>query len=302
MGRRSENDGSARGVELRASKDRLLALVALETERAGLRAIAGGGSVFPIHGLISPRVSRAVSFIIAPSDVPAFVRLMRARGWAIEAPRRTLTPLPRATLTLTHLGWPCSVRLHSVIPGFFNDPRFTFEELWSRRDSMTLHGIDVQILDKITTVMFAAHDRLTGDRVRPSVDSNLQYFLDQFRQALSPAECYELLGLVQRVGGGEELRPLLEGLGLDPGETVLPDDEYTRWRLGLHRVTVADCCLIAFIELPAEKRGDLVRAKIPRTVPGVLRALGAGVASLVRLRGAGRRLAALLPQFPTRAD
>ena len=302
MSRRSESDGSARGVALRASKDRLLALVALETEKAGLRVIAGGGSVFPVHGLISPRVSRAVSFIVAPSDLPAFVRLLRARGWVIERPRRSLAPLPRATLMLTHPGWPCSMRLHSVIPGFFSDPRFTFDQLWTRRTSMTLHGIEVPILDKITTVAFAAHDRLTGDRVRPSADSNLEYFLGQFRQALNPAECRELLELVQRVGGGEELRPLLEGLGLDPGPTVLPDDEYTRWRLGLHRVTPADACLIAFAELPPEKRGDLVRAKVPRTLSGVLRAFGTGLASLGRLAGSSKRLSALLPQFPSQAD
>ncbi|TBN58412.1 hypothetical protein EYE40_13980 [Glaciihabitans arcticus] len=296
MGRRSESDGSARGVALRASKDRLLALVALETAQAGIRAVAGGGSVFPVHGLISPRVSRAVSVIVAPSDLSAFVRVLRARGWVLEQPRRGLALLPRATLGLTHVGWPCSLRVHSVIPGFFTDPRHAFDELWERRTFMTLHGIEVPVLDKITTVMFAAHDRLTGDRIRPSADSNLEYFLGQFREALDPAECRSLLELVQRVGGGEELRPLLEGLGLDPGETVLPDDEYTRWRLGLHRVTQADCCLLAFIELPPAKRPELVRAKMPRTLGGMIGAYGAGVASLVRLRGAGRRLAALLPE------
>ena len=291
MVRGSESDETARGVALRASKDRLLAMVAREATARGLRALAGGGNVFAIHGLISPRIARAVSFIIAPSDVVAIVGQMRARGWVVEPSRRFFSPLPSAIISMTHEGWPCELRLHSVIPGFFADPESTFDLLWDRRSSTELHGADVQILDKIATVVFAAHDRLFGDRSRPSADSSLEFFLDQFQRALTTKECRTLLELVQDVGGGQELRPLLEGLGLEAGPTRLPADEYVRQRLAIDTVTFADCCLLAFIELPTDQRWELVRHHSPASLGGVLREIPGGIRALVRLRSAPRRLA-----------
>lgn len=291
MVRGSESDETARGVALRASKDRLMAMAAREATARGLRALAGGGNVFAIHGLISPRISRAVSFIIAPSDVVAIVEQMRARGWVVEPSRRFLSPLPSAIISMTHEGWPCELRLHSVIPGFFADPESTFDLLWDRRSNTELHGADVQILDKIATVVFAAHDRLFGDRSRPSADSSLDYFLDQFRRALTTKECRTLLELVQDVGGGQELRPLLEGLGLETGPTRLPADEYVRQRLAIDTVTFADCCLLAYIELPTDQRWDLVRHHSPSSLGGVLREVPGGFRALARLRSAPRRLA-----------
>ena len=294
MVRGSENDDTARGVALRASKDRLFTMVAREAAGRGLRALAGGGNVFAIHGLISPRISRAVSFIIAPSDLPALIEQMRSRGWVVESSRRFFSPLPSAIISMTHEGWPCVLRLHSVIPGFFADPESTFDTLWDRRSSTELHGVDVQILDKIATVVFAAHDRLFGDRSRPSTDTSLEFFLDQFQRALTTRECRQVFELVQDVGGTLELRPLLEGLGLETGPTRLPADDYVRQRLALDTVTCADGSLLAFIELPADQRWDLVRHNAPKTLGGVLRAIPEVLRANVRLRSAPRRISARL--------
>ena len=294
MVRGSENDDTARGVALRASKDRLFTMVAREAAGRGLRALAGGGNVFAIHGLISPRISRAVSFIIAPSDLAALIEQMRSRGWVVESSRRFFSPLPSAIISMTHEGWPCLLRLHSVIPGFFADPESTFDTLWDRRSSTELHGVDVQILDKIATVVFAAHDRLFGDRSRPSTDTSLEFFLDQFQRVLTVKECRQVLDLVQDVGGAQELRPLLEGLGFDTGPTRLPADDYVRQRLALDAVTFADCCLLAYIELPADQRLGLVRHHAPKTLGGVLREIPGGFLALARLRSAPRRISARL--------
>jgi len=294
MGRYSESESSARGVALRASKDRLLGFVAQVCAEHDLRALAGGGTVFPLHGFISPRVSRTVAFIVAPADLAPLVSLLRERHWQIEVTRNVFSSLPGAITRLTHSGWPSAIHLHSVIPGFFEDPELSFDVMWKHRVIAEIHGHSVPILDKISTVMFAAHDRLPGDSSKRLADSNLDYFLDQFQTALSPTECRELQRRVREVGGSEELRPLLEGLGLDPGETVLPSDAYARWRLGLARVTTGDVCLLGIMELPSDQRMRLIRLKVPGTPRGLLGAARAAIVALARLRTAPQRLAKAL--------
>jgi len=294
MGRYSESESSTRGVALRASKDRLVGYVARLCKEHDVRALAGGGTVFPLHALISPRVSRTVAFIVAPTDLARLIGLLRDERWEVEGGRRVFTPLPGAITRLSHAGWPSAIHLHSVIPGFFEDPERSFEVFWSHHSSAEFHGQTVPILDKISTVMFAAHDRLPGDSSKRLADSNLDYFLDQFRSSLSPAECRALQQRVREVGGSEELRPLLEGLGLDVGETVLPSDAYARWRLGLSSVTMGDICLLAVIELPPDQRLKLIRMKVPATPRGILRAARATIAALARLRRAPQRLDAQL--------
>ena len=291
MGRYSESESSARGVALRASKDRLVGFVARLCGEHNLRALAGGGTVFPLHGLITPRVPRTVSFIVAPADLAPLVRLLREQHWRIDNTRNMFSSLPGAITRLTHSGWPSAIHLHGVIPGFFEDPELAFDVLWIHRGEAEIHASSVPILDKISTVMFAAHDRLAGDSSKRLADSNLDYFLDQFQSALSPTECRELQRRVRDVGGSEELRPLLEGLGLDPGETALPSEAYARWRLGLDRVTTGDVCLLGVMEPPPEQRMRLIRLKVPRTPQGVLRAIRAAAAALARLRSAPQRIA-----------
>jgi len=294
VGRSSESETSARGAALRSSKDRIIGMVARECEARELRALAGGGTVFAMHGLISPLVSRSVSFIVAPADLAGLVHALREKGWVRERTTRWLSPLPGAITRLTHEGWPASLDLHAVIPGFFEDPEISFEHAWSHQTSAEINGVRVPILDKLGTVIFAAHDRLAGDKSRRSPDTNLEFFLDQFRVALSAKECRALLRRVRDLGASEELRPLLEGLGLDPGEPVLPSLEYTAWRTGLPSATIADACLMGVIELPNEQRWALIREKVRFTPRGLFRAARAAVISFARLRQAPQRLAKAL--------
>jgi hypothetical protein len=290
MGRGSEVSSSARGAALRAIKDRLIVQLRSRLEEHDLRALVGGGIVFPTHGLISPRLSRSVALILAPADLAPLVEVLKAEGWVVEHGHRFLSPLPSAITRLSHADWEVVINLHSVIPGFFVDPEVTFEVLWENRSMIEIGGVAVAAFDKLATVIFAAHDRLAGDRTRPNPDSNLEYFLKQFRRALSVRECRELEKRVQLVGGGQELRSLLEGLGLDPGPIVLPSDEYTMARLHLERATMADCCLLGIFELPADKRWAVIRHKVVWTPGGVSRASRAALVSFVRLRTAPQRL------------
>lgn len=290
MGRSSEVSSSARGAALRAIKDRLIVHLCGRLAEHELRALVAGGIVFPAHGLISPRLSRSVSLIIAPTDLAPFIGTLEATGWVVDHGHRFLAPLPSAVTHLSHDEWETGINLHSIIPGFFVDPEMTFEVLWENRSVIEIGGVAVSALDKLSTVIFAAHDRLAGDRTRPNLDSNLEYFLKQFRRALSARECRNLEDRVRMVGGGQELRSLLEGLGLDPGPIVLPSDEYTMARLHLARATMADCCLLGVLELPANRRWAVIRHKVKWTPAGVAKAMRAAVISFVHIRTAPQRL------------
>ena len=294
MARTGDNDETARGAALRASKDRLSAMVAGVAEGRGLRVLIGGGNVFAIHGLISPRVAPAAGVVVAPSDLVAMVRVLRDLDWVIERPRRALSPLPNAITHLAHADWPCNLNLHSVIPGLFSDPELVFDALWDARGTAELHDTTVPILDKIATVMFAAHDRLNGDRPTPKTETSLDYFIDQFRTVLTTRECRQLSDLVQLAGGGQELRPLFEGLGISPGPVALPSDEYVRARLALETATFEDWYVLAYLELPVDQRAKLLRHYLPSSPRAVLRGIPAGFASFARVRSAQRRLDARL--------
>ncbi|MGV8885588.1 MAG: hypothetical protein ACOH1T_08390 [Microbacteriaceae bacterium] len=290
MVRSSEGDDTAGGAALRASKGRLVTLVARESARRGLRVLAGGGKVLSLHGLISPRVMREVSFIVAPSDLAALVQLMGSDGWVMTPHRRFLAPLPSAITAMTHEEWPCVLWLHSVIPGFFADPEETFDIFWDARSSTQLDGATVQILDKLSTVIFAAHDRLMGDRSRPSIESSLSFFLAQYTRALTDDERTSLLERVRAIGAEQELRPLLEGLGLDPGRAHLPSDDYVMQRLAVESVTSADASLLAALELPVEVRRELLARGQARSIGDVLGDIPLRIQALLRLRSAPKRL------------
>lgn len=288
--RGSEVSSSPRGAALRAIKDRLIVQLCARCESNDFRALVGGGIVFPSHGFISPRLLRSVSLILAPADLLPLVESLRAEGWVVARGHRFLSPLPSAVVNLSHADWEVGINLHSIIPGFFGDPETTFEMLWETRATVEIGGVAVAALDKLGTVIFAAHDRLAGDRTRPNPDSNLEYFLKQFRRSLSARECRELENRVRSVGGGQELRSLLEGLGLDPGPIVLPSDEYTMARLRLTRATMADCCILGVFELPADQRWAVIRHKVKWTPAGVARATHAAIVSFTRVRTAPKRL------------
>ena len=290
MARSSERESSARGVALRAVKDRLIVSLRATLAENDLSALVAGGIVFPAHSLISPRLSRAVSLIVAPADHPDLVNALERDGWTVEHGHRFVSPLPSSVTRLRHVDWDAGVNLHSVIPGFFGDPERTFDLLWENRSIIEIGGVAVAALDRVSTVIFAGHDRLAGDRTRPNPESNLDYFLRQFRSALSVRECRELERRVHAFGGGQELGRFLEGLGLEAGPLVLPSDEYTMARLGLDRVTMADCCLLGVFELPVEVRWAVIRHKVRWTPAGIARAMRAGLASFVRIRTAPRRL------------
>jgi hypothetical protein len=278
------NGEHVKAAALRVDKDRLLAHLTAALSGTGIRMLTGGGNVFVIHGLVSPRVANTLSLFVSPPDLADVMRTLRVLGWRdspVPDPRRRL-PFP--LVHLVHDDWLAVLRLHATIPGFFADPVTTFDELWRRRGSMLLLDQRVPIVDRITTAALAGHNRLSGALARAAHGPNLDYLLAEFTRSFSLEERHELLAFCRTLGGTEELRSLLEGLCLEPGPSVVPSLEYTSWRVALEAPTDADRWLVARFEMS----GVAARAVRPQLSNlGLAEQLRAGA----RMLGAAERVA-----------
>jgi hypothetical protein len=149
-----------------------------------------------------------------------------------------------------------------------------FDFMWHNRSRMTLGGIEVPVLDRLCTVILAAHDRLEGRAYRRAAEGeHFGYFVSQFRAALTAEERETLAWKIGLFGADDELRPLLDGLALPIGERVSPSVEYVRARLELDAVTAGDTWVIEHLERPRRHRNHHVA--VPIVVPALGRLLGA---------------------------
>lgn len=259
-------------------KDAVVAAVANLADQHDIRILRGGGAVFALHALISPRIADFSAFVVDPSELGRLVRMLTGTGWRV-CPSSSSWGLPPAIMRLEHEAFTGRLHLYGVIPGFFADPAEVFDFMWANQTNMTVAGIRVPVLGRLCTVLLAAHDRLEGARYREDVEGEHSgYFIAQFQAALDAGERAKVLWQSSLFGGEDELRPLLEGLGLVPGVAVRPSEAYVRARLDLDVVTPADVWLIEHLERP---RASRVHGANPFDQLG----------ALVRLAGARRRVA-----------
>jgi hypothetical protein len=255
-------------------KDAVIASVAALAAARGIRVLRGGGTVFAKHGLISPRVAPFTAFIVDPKAVNSLTRALTGNGWRVL--RDSLDPrlLPSAIVRLARADFDGILQLHGVLPGFFADPAAVFDFMWHGRARMTIAGVEVPVLDRLCTVMLAAHDRLEGRGYRRGVEGeNFSYFVSQFRAALSADERDTLAWMIGLFGADDELRPLLDGLALPIGARASPSTEYVRARLELEFVTAGDIWIVEHLERPRRRRDHHV--PVTQIAPAVVRLLGA---------------------------
>lgn len=246
-----EGDDVAR---VRMDKTRVLATVAALAAEHGIRVLAAGGPVFAAQGLISASLARSASVIVEIASLEELTALMIQAGWTVAPLVRRVAILPSVVLVLQSSEWVVDLDIYTAFPGFYVDPKRAFAILWARRQVLTLHGTKVIILDRLATVMMAVHDRL-GPRSWSTTAHNYdRYLLDQFRLVLQPNERAELYELVRALRAVEPMRPLLNALGIDAGEILLPNEVYVRWRLAVPFAGPATCTLLALVECPPSRR------------------------------------------------
>lgn len=263
-------------ASIRDGKDRVVAEVVALADERGIRLMRGGGTVFALHGLISPTIARFAAMIVDPRRIDELTAALVGAGWAWRPESRPRV-LPPTIRSLTREGYDGVLNLYGLIPGFFAGPCASFEQLWALREQMVLAGQSVPVLGKLPTVMFAAHDRLGGQHWTRSTEVHFNYFLAQFRGALSSDERVELQALARNLGAEDEVRRMILGLGLELAPPAHPDESYVRSRLGLQRPGRGDAWLVARLERPRGRRVSF---------PGV----AAASTALAHLLGARRRL------------
>lgn len=261
---------------IRDGKDQVVAEVSALAAPHGIRFMRGGGSVFAHHGLISPTVARFAALIVDPARLVELCERLEESGWHHLPPTR-LQVLPPTIVSLERDGFNGTLNLYGIVPGFFVGAQEAFEILWAQRDETTPSGARVPILGKLPTVMMAAHNRLGGQRFTRQTEMHFNYFLAQFRGALSSAEQGRLQRLARDLGAEDEVRRMLVGLGLELEAAAMPSHAYVAARLGLGTVTAADVWAITVLERPRGRRAEF---------PGV----AAASAALLRVVGARRRL------------
>lgn len=258
-------------ARVRLDKTRVLASVSRLAAERGIRVIAAGGPVFAVQGLISPRLLRTASVIVDVAAFEEFVLALFRAGWVLVPLGRRVSTLPSVVFSFDNPEWVVRLAVYTVFPGFYVDPRRVFAILWARRQIMTLHGTKVLILDRLSTIIMAVHDRL-GTHAWTTKDHNYErYLIDQFRRTLRPPELKELLELVRALVAVEPMRPLLNALGLDAGEITLPNESYAKWRLAIPSASPATLAMLALVECPPARR-----------VPQTLRVLRESPATVAR--------------------
>ncbi len=250
----SELPESDDGARVRMDKTRVLAAVAALAAEHGIRVLAAGGPVFASQGLISPRLSRSASVIVDIASLGELTSLLFQARWTVVPLVKRVAVLPSVVLKLENSERAVKLNIYTAFPGFYIDPKRAFAILWARRQVLTLHGVDVMVLDRLSTVIMAVHDRLGPQSWSTVAQSSERYHIDQFRRALNPKERTELYELVRALHAVEPLRPLLNALGVDAGEITLPNEVYVRWRLAVPSASPATCTLLALVECPPSRR------------------------------------------------
>lgn len=264
-------DGSD-AARVRVHKTRVLAATSTLAAESFIRVLAVGGPIFAAHGLISPRLSRSAALIVDPASFGDFVAVLMQAGWTISRPDRHFAILPSALLVLQHESWVVSLHLYAVIPGFYIGPKRAFAILWARRQLLPLHETAVVMVDRLSMIMMAVHDRLGFQPWKANEQEYDKYLIEQFRAALNSSERNELLELVSSLGAIEPMRPLLDALEIAPEEAVLPTENYTRWRLNISSASTATILALAFAECPPKRRLRRCLQVIRRSPAAVARA------------------------------
>jgi len=252
--------------------------VLAEADRLGVPVLMGGGVVYVQHGLISPRVSRALSLIVDPVGYSSLLVTLGGSGW-VPARSTSRSFLPVAVTSLWHVPSNAYLDLYPIIPGFLRHPVSVFETLWRDRVAMRAFGRDVWALDRLAMMMLAVHSRLGPRSGGSRLEEFRDFFFQQFAVVITRDERARLPALTRAVGGEGVMRPFFDQLGIPCPPARVASVAYARARFGIDDVTSGARLLIGGWDSAARPRPRLARdARLARR-----RVLWAGPAHAIAL-------------------
>ena len=226
-GRASPAQSSAGNADLRLDEavELATAWVARLGETAGIRLLIVKGAALARMGLRQPRVSADVDVLVDPSRFDDYCALLTSAGWAERELPFISTQVSAHSLTYVSDGWPCDIDIHSYFPGFLTDYRTVFNALWSRSQRLSFAHREVDVPDRLSSILVAALHSLRDGAVSPRSASDLR---ELAAIPLSESERIELAHLAVDTHCDGSLEGFLGELGVDVSPT--PSTALSEWR------------------------------------------------------------------------
>lgn len=198
---------------------------------AGIRVLLIKGAATNHYGLRPPKLSNDVDVLVDPAGFDAYVAALGALGWVH-------TPLPYPSFwdrphseTFHHDQWPLELDVHRFFPGLLNNPAVVFELLWAERSKLTIAAQPITATGFCGSALIAALHRLRDPQppgMAPELAMIAAAVVDRGQQAVDA-----LAQLARQAGAEVTAGPLLEELGLPPGDPAQADPhQLALWRLG----------------------------------------------------------------------
>lgn len=131
------------------------ALCAYVARRQGIRMLSIKGPVSDFYNLRPPRAASDADVWVDPARHEEFCDALRALGWHERVVRETPTVLPLHSETLIHDSWGCDIDVHHSFPGFFSDSNEVFELMWSRRVSLAVGHVMLDVPSRPAAIAIA---------------------------------------------------------------------------------------------------------------------------------------------------
>lgn len=208
------------------------ALGAMIAAELSVRVLSVKGPAADHHALRAPRVSADADLLVDPAGFDAFCAALEGRGWHERVARATPSILEPHSRTYIHPDWPCDIDLHERFPGFFAPPEAVFEELWARRQALTLGHATVSIPSLPASAAIGALHALrnmSDTRHRNEWDAVLTALNSRFTHA----QRVDFLRLAEAGRACWVLREAIEGMGFGSVEKDLGPDEIEMWTLNM---------------------------------------------------------------------
>lgn len=254
-------------------------------QQAGIRALVIKGPLAAEQRLREPRVSHDVDLLVEPDRFGDLMTAFEQYGWIARPAPDFPILLDLHSRTLVHPQWNCDIDVHHYWPGFLGDPQQTFEQLWHRRQTMTIANVPVETTGAAdSALVLALHFlREAGHTAAGSRKlSDYQYLLDRVRQDESLAEA--VLASCVDTDATQTARPFLIELGFTVPEERNPSEQLRRWNLNVHARHRMTGWLLQLREVSMwQKPRVVMRAVFPSAdeLRAIDPAIGRGAASVV---------------------
>jgi hypothetical protein len=207
-------------------------LGSLVGQELSVRVLSIKGPAADHHALRPARISVDADLLVEPAQFRVFCAALEARGWHERVARSTPSILEPHSRTYIHPEWPCDIDVHERFPGFFASPGAVFDELWSRREALTIGNAVVAIPSLSASAVIGALHALRN-MSDPRHSGEWRAVLDALNSRFSYNQRMDFLRLAEVGRARWVLRDAIAEMSVGPVENDLEPDEAEAWTSNL---------------------------------------------------------------------